>query len=225
MLDKIENKLKEKGNFWIAFVGDSLTSCEWVHPNWREIVEYVLKEKLQKEFGEDWRIPSWGIRCFNMGFDGSTTTDIVNKLDEIVDVKSDLIISLMGGNDPELGVKPEETKNNLEKIFKKFEDNKIEYYWSTSIADLSGNKRKYYQSYREITLGFDHTLDIFGWYEKLDFSKIFTFREDGESDPLHPNQLGNAYIAKYFLENVFGVSFDPEKFMETTLKGEKYPGY
>jgi lysophospholipase L1-like esterase len=224
MLDKIENKLKKSGKYRIGFVGDSLTSCEWVHPNWREMVEYVLKEELQKKFS-DYRIPSWGIRCFNWGFDGSTTSDIVNKLDEIVEVKPDLIISLMGGNDPELGVKPEETKNNLEKIFKKFEENNIEYYWSTSIADLSDNKTNFYQPYREVTLSFGHTLDIFEWYKQWDLNKFFTFKEGSEMDPLHPNQLGNAYIAKYFLEKIFEINFDPEKFMEMTLKGEKYPEY
>ena len=78
MMDKIKNKLEKEGKFWIAFVGDSITSTEWVHPNWREIVEYVLKEELQKVF-TDYRIPFLGIRCFNHGYDGATTKDILEK--------------------------------------------------------------------------------------------------------------------------------------------------
>lgn len=49
-MDEIKNALKTNGKYWIAFVGDSITSTEWVHPNWREIVEYVLKEEMCDEF-------------------------------------------------------------------------------------------------------------------------------------------------------------------------------
>ena len=44
-LQEISDSIKSNGKYWIAFTGDSITSCEWVHPNWREIVEYVLQEK------------------------------------------------------------------------------------------------------------------------------------------------------------------------------------
>lgn len=227
-MDKIRKCLKDIGKCNVAFVGDSLTSCEWVHPNWREIVEYVLKEELQKEF-EDWIIPSWGIRCQNYGFDGCTTSDIFNLLPE----KADMVLGLMGGNDPVLGIKVEETKSNLEKIFEKFKDSEI--IWSTSLPDLRGNKRSVYEPYRQITkeVGGEKVIDGFEWYSQFDLTKFFTFKseenlvegiKEGEIDPIHPNQLGNAYIAKMFLEKI-GVSFDPEKYIEETLKGEKLPKY
>ena len=54
----IQKRIDENGKYWISFVGDSITTCEWVHPNWREIVQYVLNDKLKGD---------WGFRCFNFG--------------------------------------------------------------------------------------------------------------------------------------------------------------
>ena len=68
-INQIKDYLNENDKFRIVFVGDSITSIEWVHPNWREIVEYVIKEELEKVIS-DWRIPSWQIRGINCGFDG-----------------------------------------------------------------------------------------------------------------------------------------------------------
>ena len=78
-LEILKNHLLSGKRFKIVFLGDSITSAEHVHPNWREIVEYVLKEELSKKV--DWKIPSWGTRCFNSGFDGATTKDIVDRLE------------------------------------------------------------------------------------------------------------------------------------------------
>ena len=36
----------------------------------------AMKEELQKEM-DNWKLPSWGIRCFNFGYDGSTSRDIL----------------------------------------------------------------------------------------------------------------------------------------------------
>jgi len=233
-LDIIQQKLRDNKRYSIGFVGDSLTSCEWVHPNWREIVEYVLKEELQKKF-EDWRIPYWGIRCFNFGYDGATTNDISDRIDDILFIKPDLVLGLMGGNDPVLGLTPRETENNLDMIFRKLEENEVETVWSTSLPDLRGGKNISYEPYRQITLkvGGARVVDGFGWLKQYDLARFFTFLSEenveekiqqGETDPIHPNQLGNAYVAKMFLEKL-GINFDPDKYLETTLKGDKYPKY
>jgi len=116
-LQEISETIKSKGRYWIAFTGDSITSCEWVHPNWREIVEYVLQNELTDYLKNDWKTGEWGIKGFNFAYDGATT--------------------------------------NLQ----------------------------------------------------------------------HPNQLGNAYIAKVILKEVFGIEFDPELYWKDTLEGEKYPKY
>jgi len=49
--------------------------------------------------------------------------------------------------------------------------------------------------------------------------------EGGESDLEHPNQLGNAYIAKIILKEVFDIDFDADKYIRETFEGLKYPGY
>lgn len=232
-LDKVKEELKLNGKYHIAFVGDSLTSCEWIHPNWREIVEYVLKEELQKNT-ENWRLPSWGLRCFNCGYDGATTKDILNRSEEIVGLKPNLVIGLMGGNDPLFGIEAESSKENISKIFEKFDENGIDYAWATSLPDLRKNKNETYKEYRRMTLDLKKTLDLYEWYQQWNLEYFFTFRSEenvdegiskGEIDPTHPNQLGNAYVAKYFLKELFGINFYPDKFIEDTLNGEKYPGY
>ena len=80
-LKKIINKLKEGGWYRVAFLGDSITSTEWVHPNWREIVEYVLKSELE-EWVEKWEKPWWKMRFYNAGFNGATTRDMIGFIDE-----------------------------------------------------------------------------------------------------------------------------------------------
>ena len=235
IVDKIIQTLTIKQGYRIAFVGDSLTSCEWIHPNWREIVEYVLKNELESKF-EDWKIPSWGIRCFNFGFDGSTTKDILEKVNEILEVKPNLIISLMGGNDPTFKIKPEESKNNIEKLLKIFDENKIEVFWMTSLSEMRESNNTEFENYRLATLSIRTAnnqviFDSFSEYSKYDLKGFYTLKTDEynniglKTDPGHPNQLGNAFIAKMVLENCFGINFDPEKFMETILSGEKYPKY
>src|SRR5258708_19965153 len=97
-LSWVSEEIKKSKRFWNAFVGDSITSTEWVHPNWREIVEYVLKDALVEYFDGNWKIPAWSVRCFNFGYDGAKTNDILEKVDDIRLVKADLVIYLMVRN-------------------------------------------------------------------------------------------------------------------------------
>jgi hypothetical protein len=47
----------------------------------------------------------------------------------------------------------------------------------------------------------------------------------GDIDQVHPNRLGNAYIAKFVLEELFSINFNPELYLETLLQEEKFPRY
>jgi lysophospholipase L1-like esterase len=238
-LDLVKKTLETSGKYWIAFVGDSITSTEWVHPNWREIVEYVLKEELQPKF-ESWKTASWGIRGINHGYDGSTTKDIWEKMDTILNSQPDLLIGLMGGNDRLFGIKPEETKKYVENIISKAKETGTRVAWCNSIpAHYQVDKNQEYESYAKATMEIKSTpevflIDMFNKYQQFDLDRFFTFKseanpeegiKEGEKDYWHPNQLGNAYIAKIILEEVFGISFDPEKYIQKTLAGEKYPSY
>lgn len=236
-LSEVVTLLKEKGKFWIVFTGDSITSCEWVHPNWREIVEYVLKEEASKGLGDDWKLPSWGVRTFNFAYDGATTKDILERVEDINLVKPDLIISLMGGNDPALNLTVLETVANIQKISDKVVAKTI---WCTSTPAGNNSPKNYeYEPYAKATMQISQTenfklLDIFNLYKRFPLDRFFTFKseenpvenlKEGDPDLQHPNQLGNAYIAKVILKEVFEVEFDPEKYILETLSGEKSPNY
>ena len=234
---EIADQIKSKGKYWIAFTGDSITSCEWVHPNWREIVEYVLKEELTKFLDGDWKTSEWGIKAFNFGYDGATTKDVFNKVDDIKIINPNLVIGLMGGNDPVLGVSISESVENIKNISGKL-DTKI--YWCSSTPAGRGSKKNpEYKQYSDAFMGIPDTenfkkIDMFNIYQKFSTEKFFTFVSEqnpiegikaGEPDLQHPNQLGNAYIAKVILKEVFGIEFDAEKYWKETLAGEKYPSY
>jgi len=53
---------------------------------------------------ETGKTSEWGIKGFNFATTGSTTKDIWEKIDEILSVKPQLVIGLMGGNDQFLGL-------------------------------------------------------------------------------------------------------------------------
>ncbi|MEK7078504.1 MAG: SGNH/GDSL hydrolase family protein [Patescibacteria group bacterium] len=238
------NDIKEiliaKNKFWIAFTGDSITSCEWVHPNWREIVEYVLKEELTKALNGDWKKSEWGVRCFNYGYDGSTTKDILDKMDDILAVKPDLIIGVMGGNDPAFNLTVDKHVENIKNIVKNANDGGVKVIWCTSTrAGKNSKKNPEYEPYAKACMSIPENdsfqlIDLFAICQQFPLERIFTFVSEenlvenikaGETDLQHPNQLGNAYIAKVILEKVFSINFDPEKYIRETLSGEKYPGY
>jgi hypothetical protein len=115
-MEEIITHLKNHGRYWIVFTGDSITSCEWVHPNWRDMVIYVLQEEATKRLDGDWKTSEWGIKGFNFAYDGSTTKDIYERIDHILLVKPQLVIGLMGGNDPVLAVSVEESVKMLQKL-------------------------------------------------------------------------------------------------------------
>jgi lysophospholipase L1-like esterase len=236
-LQKISDLIKSKGKYWIAFTGDSITSCEWVHPNWREIVEYVLQEELTKFLNGDWKTSEWGIKTFNFAYDGATTKDILERVDNIQLVKPDLVISLMGGNDREFNIDIQEHIENVKKIIEKLQTKIV---WCTSTPSGESSKKNIeYEPYAKALMEIPENenlqlIDMFNIYKKFPLEKFFTFKSEenpvegisqGEPDLTHPNQLGNAYIAKVILKEVFSIDFNPEQYIEDTLKGEKYPNY
>ena len=234
-LKEIADTINKKGRFWIAFTGDSITSCEWVHPNWREIVEYVLKEEMTNFLG-DWKKSEWGIRGFNFGYDGATTRDILEKSDTIKLISPDLVIGLMGGNDEIFNIGVSEHVENITRMINGLQTKVV---WSTSIAFGNIDKNNKYEPYANACIqisgkGDIQLIDMFNIFKSFRLERFYTFKSEanleenikkGEIDYIHPNQLGNAYIAKVILKEVFGINFDPELYWGDTLAGEKYPKY
>lgn len=236
-LQEIARDNKEKGRYWIAFTGDSITSCEWVHPNWREIVEYVLQGALTNYLIGDWKASEWGIRGFNFALDGATTKDILNYVPKMKLIDPDLVIALMGGNDPTFKINPDESVKNIAQIVRALNTKVV--WCSSTPAGKGSNKNDEYRPYSDAFNAMDEVknlqkIDMFNIYQKFDTSRFFTFVSEenpierikaGEVDLQHPNQLGNAYISKVVLKEVFSIEFDSEKYWKDTLAGEKYPKY
>ncbi len=238
-LEQLINTLKNKGAYKIVFLGDSITSAEWVHPNWRDAVEYVLKIELSEKLN-DWNLPSWGIRCINSGFDGATTRDWLSKIKtDVLDYKPDMVIVMGTINDMNLKIPSDETKNNIEQLLNALTSNVTSVIYST---DLVTNNNDYNQKYQEylskVTSLFPRNnilfINMYEEFKKLDLNKFFTFEsigndvvgiKQGDLDFIHPNQLGNAYIAKIILDKVFNIKFDPEKYIQENNEGKMFPNY
>src|SRR5581483_11376901 len=235
-LQEIADTIKNKNKFWICFVGDSITSTEWVHPNWREIVEYVVKDALEEYFDGEWKPSAWGVRCFNFGYDGAKTTDILDRIDDIKIVNPDLVIGVMGSNDRKK-ISVEDHVKNIQEIIRRLDTKVV---WCNSIYGAEGSKKNVeYAPFAEATLKIKtdknlQLINLFDKYKEFPINKFYTFKEPydpekginiGGIDDAHPNQLGNGYIAKVILSQVFGIEFDPERYMADTLKGEKYQEY
>ncbi|OGC93082.1 hypothetical protein A3D85_00070 [Candidatus Amesbacteria bacterium RIFCSPHIGHO2_02_FULL_47_9] len=221
----------------IFFIGDSITSAEWVHPNWREIFEYALKQELESQY-TDWKIPSWGIRCFNYGFDGSTTGDIKNlQAKGLIPSDPNLVVYVAGDNDRFDKFSVNEYQTNIQKVVSSFPNS----YIALSSDLCPGNnyisskyESGYYQTLFQIKIPNGQLIDLFAETKQFDLKKFYTFVSSGNEvaglkagdvDFYHPNQLGNAYIVKIFLKSIFNIDFDFEKYTSTNLQGLMYPEY
>jgi len=202
-------------------------------------MEYVLKEELQKQI-DDWKIPAWGVRCYNCGFDGATTDDFINKIDEVTDLKPNLVIYLGGGNDVTFNFPVEKHIQNTKKMIDLIKISGAELIFCSNLSSLTTEYDRLYPTdyYPEIVKLFPIQgvtfIDMYQQYQKFDLTKLFTFISNGnpeagilkgEIDPYHPNSSGNAYIAKVILEQGFGINFDPEKYLLDIRSGVMYPEY
>lgn len=215
----------------ISFVGDSITSAEWVHPNYRDIVEYVLKDRFHN---------SWNIQVFNNGFDGSTSQDILKRVDDyILPLRPNIVIYEIGVNDGAFQVTVETFEDNILLILNKLKTVADYVYLVTAPLSLSDKINKRYKPYLNIIkkLGVDSEIPVSNlnrYFKYLNLGEIYTFMSEdnpveglrkGQLDPEHPNILGNAYIAKYLLQDIWGIDFDVKKYMESLRSGLKYPQY
>lgn len=241
LLNTIVEKLNKNKTYKIAFLGDSITSTEWVHPNWREIVEYVVKDHLDGIL-DDWKLPSWGLRFFNFGFDGATTKDLMEKLNnEVVAVKPDLVILMATSNDIFFDISVEQHKANILQMLNQLKDLEIDVVYATDICSGNPDYDKKYLPYLSAALEIFKeppelclNINMFQELGKFDYQKFFTFISDGnenagikpgEIDFIHPNVLGNAYIAKILLNKVFEIEFDPELYLKDVSSGKMLPDF
>ena len=218
LYNKILNVLQAQNRYKIVFIGDSLTSTEWIHPNWREVFEYILKYSFDEFSEEDWWIPEWNLSFFNYALDGGSTRNFLEqvKLAE-KEVNPDLYIIMGTSNDIEFGIDKDEHVRNLEEIFKILNNKDVVY--SPDVYSKDDKANIQYDEYiKEVfKIEFPKNIYKFNGYEiskNYPLNSFYTLQENGVTDPVHPNVLGNIYIAKMFLEECFGIEVNPEKYLE-----------
>ena len=241
-MEKTENyknllkHLKAGKEFKIAFIGDSLTSCEWIHPNWRDTFEYILKFGFVEFEGKDAYLPEWLLKFYNYSLDGASTREFLLQSEKAIkEVNPDLVIAMGTSNDYELKISIAEHKTNIEKMFKLLGKSVGHFVYS---PDLYSGDTKLNEAYEEYILSLMQIpteknqiivngYDIFSFYPYREFytlEKDITELTDEEKedaikgklaiDYVHPNILGNIYIAKMFLENIFGIEVDPDVYLK-----------
>lgn len=225
---KVLDRLKEGKAFKISFIGDSLTSCEWIHPNWREMFEYVLKFSFEEFTGDDWWIPEWNIKFFNYSLDGGTTKNFKESVKDCEkEVNPDMYIVMGTSNDSYFKISPKESRKNIEDIFGILKDKQVIYSPDIKCNDSKYDKRDIPYIEEILKISFPKNVLFINGYEiskKFDPKKIYTLVEKGKIDMVHPNVLGNGYIAKMFLENVFGIEIDVEKYLKDVKSNKvKFP--
>lgn len=239
-LKEIKEYLLSGKHFKIVFFGDSITSTEWVHPNWREIIEYVIKFSLVDQM-DDWKLPEWNIRAINSGYDGASQQDLLDRFDEaITKHEPDLVVFLEGAADIVWTMTIPQYLGLAKKFIERVRSNSRYFVFGGSIPtnkpELNLRIAPYIEELKKI-FPIDRVkfINLFEELPKFDMSRFFTFANPygnklvgmkrGEIDWVHPNQLGNAYIAKVILEKGFGIKFDPEKYIRETNGGKMYPGF
>lgn len=239
--DQIVSTLQIQQTYKIFFFGDSIVSCEWIHPNWREVVEYVIKEELAKRTG-NYEKAYWNIRCFNAGFSGATSKDLlVLSKKHVLTYQPDLVFMIATGNDLETNLcKPEEHAENIKKLLTNLTERKnTQVLYATSPA--TGNKT-YNNSYEPYVRAVEKIfplpcisfINLFDNFLQLDLTKLYTLTspgnevvgiKPGELDFLHPNVEGNLIIAQHFLQEGLGVRFNPEKYLNESQVRMMCPHY
>jgi len=236
LYEKILNILKSGKEYKIIFIGDSLTSAEWVHPNWRDVFEYILKFSFEEFKDEDWWIPEWNLKFFNYSLDGASTREFVKQVSiSKQEINPNLYIIMGTSNDIELNIPIDKHLQNIKEIFKIVEERDVVY--SPDIYSNNENLNNRYEKYVEKVLSIETPFNItivngfktFRRYHTpefytLDLDQDYQNIEQIQKDSVHPNTLGNVYISKMFLEEIFGIEVNPEKYLQDIrLDTVKYP--
>lgn len=239
LLEELKSKLEAGSLYKIVFLGDSITSAEWVHPNWREIIEYVLKFELESKFNH-WEVPHWNIRCIPVGLNGGTTGDILRYLEEeVLNYYPDLVFCMGTDNDAAFDISLDEQIANIKKIRAILAKNVSHFLYAPDVASGSEVKNEQYQEFVDAVMKMEPAenelvVNMFEEFKQFNLAKFYTFilpeaerrdKDVEEIDLVHPNVLGNAYIARIMLKHAFNINFDPNKYVAEMKKGVKYPLY
>ena len=156
--------------------------------------EHHLSVVLQKKLISE----GYKIEVVNGSVSGSTSSGGVNRVEwTLSDSNIDLVILGLGANDMLRGIKPKETKNNLEKIIKTAQDKNIKVILAGMVAPISYGieyKNNFDQIYPDLSKEYNLQLIPFlleGVALKPDLNL---------SDGMHPNEKGTIIISKTLKE-------------------------
>lgn len=237
-------KSEDNSIYTIMFFGDSTVSTEWIHPNWRDIVEYVVKDKLERDL-EDWKSPHFNLRFVNSGIDGGDTRDFLKRINfELTQFNPNLVIFIGCDNDEPLDIAMEESIRNINEVRAILSENVDDFSYGIQIKSNYEYHNKWIEEFASKYLEDQEiypneiNFNLYQEFGKLDPKDLFTFRLlEGEAetmgikdleikfDPYHPNKKGQAEIARIILDKVFGIKFDPQKFLANLNDEIKCPEY
>jgi lysophospholipase L1-like esterase len=232
---EILNSLRLGNEYKISFIGDSLTSAEWVHPNWRETLEYILKYSFEEFQNDDWWIPEWNLKFYNYALDGASTKEFERQVMIAKEqVNPDLFIIMGTSNDIELDISINDHVKNLKRIFELIKTKGT--IFSPDVYSNDERLNSIYKDYVKAVLSvipqYMTTINGFEIFRNYPIHNFYTLNLDEKYDKgnerlkdlLHPNVLGNIYIAKMILEEGFGIDVKPEKYLEDIRSDTvKYP--
>lgn len=182
----------------ILILGDRLTEGYGVEK--KDAFPNLLDAKLRK-----WRD---GFQVVNGGSSGSTSASAVRRLQWYEKTHPDLVILALGSNDGLRGVKPEETRRNVEAAIEFC----VAHHFRTVLAGL-----KVPPNYGpEYTAAFEK---IFPELAKKHHLPFFAFLLEGvagdpemnQADGIHPNERGHERIAENLFQFLKPLLFEPEK--------------
>lgn len=174
----------------IVLFGDSIT---------RSVFPFLKKEIEQK-------YPEKNYLLINEGINSQTTRDALKRINNIIDIKPDVVVIAFGMNDwrPAVeemyGVSKFEYKNNLLKMIDIFESKGIRVLLNTITPSFNFEKNEYNLE----TKDYSHIVRKVAREKKIKIIdlEVFWKREipnmkEGLRDYLHPNERGYKLISKY----------------------------
>ncbi len=243
--EDIKKQIEHDKLFLIAYYGASTTSAEYCFPNWGEIIRYVLKDVLEKSTS-DYQKAYWNLQTMNMGLNGASSADLLERFDFLVlDKKPNLIfLNDAGTNDTYYNINREISKENAKTIIKKALENNVKIVLITATPTLRDDLNKkifdWIKVDQEVADNFGGNknfifVNLFNLFPKELINKSYTLIgeenndigiKEGEIDPIHYNRYGNAIVAKILLKKVFDIDFGEDKFLKDLADSSvKYPSY
>jgi acyl-CoA thioesterase-1 len=155
----------------------------------------VLENNLQKD--------GRNITIINGSVSGSTSSGGLNRVDwTISEPDLNLIVIGLGANDMLRGIKPQETKKNLEKIIQIIQKKKIKIILAGMLAPTSHGanyKKEFDQIYPELSKKYNLPLIPFL------LEGVAQNPELNQNDGIHPNEKGTLVISETIKKSILKI--------------------